>query len=345
MSQKKKATINDVAHLAKVSKKTVSRVINNEPTVKSETLTRVRRAIEELKYSPDPQARGLAFRRSFLLAMVYDNPNPSYITEAMYGFLSTCRPQGYELIMHPCDSNAPDLHSEIINLIKKANVDGVMLLPPVSESDELISKLRAINCRYVRLSSVAPDDKAHMIHFNDRQASAQVVEHLTELGHSNIGFIRGPNQSQTATERFEGFKQALEERELSLPAHRVATGAFTFQSGVDCAEWLLNSGDPPTAIFASNDEMAFGAIVAAEKMGIHIPRELAVVGFDDNPQASKIWPALTTVNLPIKKMAQLAAEKLIALCSDDIELASSIQSELSPKFILRQTTAPPKHSN
>ena len=343
MNPRKKATINDVARLAKVSKKTVSRVINNEPSVKSATLTRVRHAMEELKYSPDPQARGLAFRRSFLLAMVYDNPNPSYITEAMYGVLNQCRPQGYELIMHPCNATAPTLHSDIISFIKKVNIDGVMLLPPVSESDELIEKLRAINCHYVRLSSVEPSDKAHMIYFNDRQAVAQVVEHLVALGHTDIGFIQGPKHSRTATVRFEGFKQALEDHGLSLPAHRVATGAFTFQSGVECTEWLLNSGNSPTAIFASNDEMAFGAIVAAEKMGIHIPRELAIVGYDDNPQASKIWPALTTVNLPIKKMAQLAADKLMALCRNDIEQATNIQSELSPQFVQRQTTAPPKH--
>lgn len=342
MSFKKKATINDVARLAEVSKKTVSRVINKEPKVKPETLSKVQAAIEELNYSPDPQARGLAFRRSFLLAMVYDNPNPSYVTEAMYGALSHCRANGYELIVHPCDSTQPDIHDEILNFVKRANIDGVVLLPPVSESDELVAKLRAIDCRYVRLLSVVSDDTAHMVYSNDRQGVGHVVDHLVALGHKDIGFIQGPNNSKTALERYDGFKERLESHGLDLPAHRMAVGSFTFQSGVECAEWLLNSDTPPTAIFASNDEMAFGAMVAAEKMGISIPRELAIVGFDDNPQATKIWPALTTVNLPIKEMGRLATEKLMALCEQNIDKAAEVTSELSPKFVRRHTTAPPK---
>lgn len=339
---KKKATINDVARLAGVSKKTVSRVINSEPNVGAKTLSKVQKVIEQLNYVPNPQARGLASNRSFLVSMIYDNPNASYVTEAMYGALSQCRPNGYELIVHPCDSIQVDLHNDIISFIKRTKIDGVILLPPLSQSEELIGKLRAIECHYVRLQSVTSDDGAHMIHFNDREAVGHIADHLVALGHKDIGFIHGPENSQSAVERYEGFRQRLEEHGISLAANRIAKGAYTFQSGVDSAEWLLNANRPPSAIFACNDEMAIGVMATAKKMGIQIPGDLTVIGFDDSPQASRVWPALTTVNLHIKEMVSLATQKLLALCNNDLESAASIQSELLPTFIQRQTTAVPK---
>ncbi|MGB1158142.1 MAG: LacI family DNA-binding transcriptional regulator [Porticoccaceae bacterium] len=338
----KKATISDVARLAEVSKKTVSRVINNEPNVGAKTLSKVKKVIEDLNYTPNPQARGLAFSRSFLLAMIYDNPNASFITEAMYGALSQCRPDGYELVVHPCDATQPNLHDDIINFIRRTKIDGVILLPPLSESDDLINKLKAINCHYVRLVSVIADDVAHMVHFNDREAVTNIAEHLIKLGHTEIGFIKGPANSKSSTERHQAFNHTLELNGIHLASKNIVIGANTFQSGVDCAGQLLNTENPPTAIFASNDEMAIGAMVTAQKMGIKIPDELTIIGFDDNPQASKVWPALTTVNLQVKEMGKLATRKLLALCNNDIAAATSIKSELLPTLIERQTTAPPK---
>ena len=340
----KKATISDVARLAGVSKKTVSRVINNEPNVGAKTLSKVKKVIEDLDYSPNPQARGLAFSRSFLLAMIYDNPNASFITEAMYGALSQCRPNGYELVVHPCDATQASLHDEIINFIRRTKIDGVILLPPISESDELIAKLKAIQCHYVRLVSVVADDIAHMIHFNDREAVTNIADHLISLGHKDIGFIKGPTNSKSAAERHEAFRHTLEENGIQLASHHIATGANTFQSGVDCAAQLLKSDNPPTAIFASNDEMDIGVMVTAQKMGIKIPSELTIIGFDDNPQASKVWPALTTVNLQVKEMGKLATQKLLALCNNNFDMAKSVNSELLPTLIQRETTAPPHNS-
>jgi len=338
----KKATISDVARLAGVSKKTVSRVINNEPNVGAKTLSKVKKVIEDLNYSPNPQARGLAFSRSFLLAMIYDNPNASFITEAMYGALSQCRPNGYELVVHPCDATQTNLHDDIINFIMRTKIDGVILLPPLSESNDLINKLKAIKCNYVRLVSVVSDDVAHMVHFNDHVAVKDIAEHLIALGHTEIGFIKGPENSKSAAERHDAFRDALEKNAVHLGPNRIAFGANTFQSGVDCAVQLLKSENPPTAIFASNDEMAIGVMATAQKMGIKIPRELTIVGFDDTPQASKVWPALTTANLQVKEMGKLATQKLLALCSNNIELAKTIRSELVPMVVRRDTTAPPR---
>ncbi len=331
-----------MARLAGVSKKTVSRVINDEPNVSTKTLSKVKDIIAQLNYSPNPQARGLAFSRSFLLAVVNDNPNASYVTEAMYGALSQCRPNGYELVVHPCDSRHVDLLDDIINFIKRVKIDGVILLPPISESEELISRLKAIECQYVRVLSVIADDSAHRVRSNDREAVRHVANHLIALGHRDIGFIQRPKNSQSTTERHVGFRETLEDNGISLPQNRIAMGDYTSQSGVECAEWLLNSTPPPTAIFASNDQMAIGVMATAKKMDIRIPNDLTVIGFDDNPLASMVWPALTTMNLHTKKMAELATQKLLALCDGDVDRAADIQSELVPNFIQRQSTATPK---
>jgi LacI family transcriptional regulator len=322
MDQVKKLSINDVARLAGVSKKTVSRVINNEPNVSPKMLKKVQ-------------------RRSFLLSVVHDNPNASFVTEAMYGVLEICRPEGYELIMHPCDFSKPGAIDRIIRFISHLKIDGVILLPPVSESFELTTRLKEIGCNYVSLLSTKSDDEVHMIYHNDGTAVSRIVSHLAELGHREIAIIRGPENSQAANQRFEAFRSALASKGLDLPKNRVAFGGNTFQSGIDCAEWLLRSESPPTAIFASNDEMAIGAIVTAQKIGLKIPAELAVVGFDDSPQASRMWPALTTANLHVKEMTELAAQKLIAQCNGDLEAAAEIRVEVDPTFVQRQTTDVP----
>lgn len=341
MNTPKKITINDVARLAGVSKKTVSRVINNEANVRDRTRERVEEMIKQLNYTPDPQARGLASRRSYLVALVYDNPNASFVTEAMYGVLDNCRSAGYELIAHPCNSKDKTLVEDVIGFVSRLKIDGVVLLPPISESEVLVEALRQADCHYVRLLSVASDDPAHMVHFNDREAVGDIADHLADLGHTNIGFIQGPQGSHSADERFEGFRDALAAHNISLPAGRIAKGGYTFQSGVESAEWLLISPNPPTAIFASNDEMALGAIVTAQKMGIKIPADLTIVGFDDSPHAKEVWPTLTTANLHVREMGRLAAEKLLALCNNNPEAAAEVQTELVPSFIQRQTTAPP----
>ena len=345
MKPTKKPSINDVALLAGVSKKTVSRVINNEANVSAITLAKVQKAVADYNYTPSPQARALALRRSFLITIVHDNPNATYVTEAMYGALEFCRSAGYELIMHPCDFSKANATDEIIQFIEYLKIDGVILLQPVSESVGLTDRLKEINCNFVRLLSTKTEEDTHMIYHNDSFAVNQIVSHLVERGHREIAHIRGPEMSQSANQRCDLFRSALEKFNLKLPQHHFALGDHTFQSGVNCAELLLSSERRPTAIFASNDEMAIGAIVAAQKMGINVPNELAVVGFDDSPQASRMWPALTTVNLHVREMVQLAAQKLIAQCDGDMKMAADVKTEVEPTFIIRQTTDLPLASH
>ena len=341
MAREKKLSINDVARLAGTSKRTVSRVINNDPKVSAKTLAKVQSVIEQYNYSPSPQARALSLRRSFLVSIVHDNPNASYVTEAMYGALEICRSAGYELIMHPCDLSRSNAIDEIMRFIEHLKIEGVILLQPASEFEELATRLKEIRCNYVCLLSARTEDDAHMIYHNDGKAVRQIVDHIVDLGHRDIAIIRGPENSQAANQRFEAFRTALARHDFELQKNHVAVGDHTFQSGIEGAEWLLNSNRLPTAIFASNDEMAIGAIVTAQKMGIRIPKELTVVGFDNSPQALKMWPALTTAELNVRQMTELAARKLLAQCSGDRDTAAAIPVEVEPTFIQRQTTDVP----
>jgi LacI family transcriptional regulator, galactose operon repressor len=307
----RRATINDIARLADVSKKTVSRVINQSPFVKDATRAKIDAVIQKIGYAPDPQARGLAFRRSFLIGLIYDNPNAQYIVNIQDGVLDALRGSGFELVVHPCDRLSDDYLPGIRRFIERQKLHGVVLLPPISEDQMLAQVLREIDCQYVRLASVRLDNTSRTILCNDREATAEAANYLEALGHRRIGVITGPPQYRSAHERQAGFTTALEARGVVIPPDLIVEGSYSFDSGVACAEALLARRPRPTAIFACNDEMAAGVYKAAYRLKIAIPEELSVVGFDDSPLATRLSPSLTTIRMPIRDMGRLAAAKLI----------------------------------
>jgi LacI family transcriptional regulator len=179
-----------------------------------------------------------------------------------------------------------------------------------------------------------------MIVSNDREATGEVAKYLESLGHQRIGVIAGPTQYRSAHERLGGFQAVLQQRGVSLPADYIVEGAYTFDSGVVCAEALLARNPRPTAIFACNDEMAAGVYKAAYRLGVRIPEELSVVGFDDSPLASRLWPSLTTVRLPIRDMGRLAAAKLLPSTTRD-QADKASMSLVVPHLIVRDSSRPP----
>jgi LacI family transcriptional regulator len=337
-----RATINDIARLAGVSKKTVSRVINQSPFVKEETRARIDAVIQQIGYTPDPQARGLAFRRSFLIGLVYDNPNAQYIVNSQEGVLDALRGSGFELVVHPCDRLSEDFVTGVRRFVERQKLHGVILLPPVSEDQALARALEEVDCQFVRLASVRLDNTTRMIVSSDRDAAGEAATYLEALGHQRIGFIAGPTHHRSAHERKGGFMDALAKRGLTLPPELIVDGAYSFESGVACAEALLARRPRPTAIFASNDEMAAGVYKAAFRLKIAIPDELSVVGFDDSPVASRLSPSLTTVRLPIRDMARLAASTLIPPGGASGEVAAGSVSRIVPHLVVRDSTQPPR---
>jgi LacI family transcriptional regulator len=334
---KRRPTINDIARLAGVSKKTVSRVLNNSPFVREETRLRVNALMQEMDYTPDPQARGLAFRRSFLVGMIFDNPNAQMVVTMQEGVLAGLKRSGFELVVHACDRNAPEFLQEVAAFVERQKLFGVILLPPISENDALVELLKDRNCHYVRMASAEIDQPSNLVASNDSLATAEAAKHLAQLGHTRIGFIAGPPGFRSREERRDGFVAGLRAHGIDLPARYCVDGAYTYESGIAGAEKLLRLKPRPTAIFASNDEMAAGVYHAARQLGLSIPGDLSVVGFDDTPVSRRLWPPLTTVRWPIHEMGRAAAQHLLRAAGQQIPARDT---SVFPAFLVeRDSTA------
>jgi LacI family transcriptional regulator len=334
----RKPTINDVARLAGVSKKTVSRVINASPLLNEETRERVAKVIRELDYTPNPQARALALRRNFLVGLIHDNPNAQMVLNMQQGILEALQGTEFEMVVRPVDRNSSMMLEDVRHFLERQRLFGVVILPPISENDALARLCDEVGCRYVRMGSAQLDDPEHMVASNDREVVREATRHLIAQGHKLIGLIEGPDGFRSARERRLGFEDALREAGITLPRSLIAGGNYTFETGVMAANRLLNLSPRPTAIFASNDEMAAGIVFAAREHGIAIPDELSVIGFDDTPIAAHIWPPLTTVRWPIVSMARAGARKLVG---DMIGGVGEQPSMLPSMLIHRSSVAPP----
>ena len=329
----KLATINDVAAKAGVSKKTVSRVINELPLVRGETRTRVLKAIKALRYVPNLQARSLASNRSYLLGFIYDNPNADFVSDLQSGVLAKCQRHGYELVVRQCRMDDPYLAHDIAGLAERTKLDGIVILPPLSENDALARALRDVNCPFVRIGAVALDEAGSYINCEDRHAAEQMATHLVQLGHKRIAFIRGPRGFKSASERAKGFRAGLKKAGLVLDSGFTVQGKYTYKSGLECGRLLLERRSPPTAIFASNDQMAQGVLRVANELGLSVPNDVAIAGFDDGAVAIRSWPPLTTIRQPVESIGELAAIKLIHSTADPTP------DNVSPELVVRASTA------
>lgn len=335
----KQATINDVARIAGVSKRTVSRVINGSLSVGETTRVRVEKVISELNYSPNTQARGLASSRSYLLGLIYDNPDALYLDDVQRGVLEVCSNLGYELVVHPCRYRSETLVQDCLRFMRRSKLDGVIVLPPVSELEGLATALKESGRPYVRLSSVAVDEPKHIVVSDDRAAAAEMARYFAQLGHEKIAFISGPKPYKSATERMEGFQHGLSAYSIKIPSHWVVEGSNTYESGIECGRKLLLADERPTAIFAYNDHMAAGVLKVAHELGIKVPEQLSVAGFDDNLLASRIIPALTTIRRPVRQMALLATTKMIMSIEQNDKAAANVAAKVAPTLVVRESTA------
>lgn len=335
----RRPTINDVADIAGVSKKTISRVINESPLVNQSTRDGIQLIIDEIGYQPDPQARGLAFRRSYLVGLIYDNPNPQYVVNVQLGILDGLRGTGFELVVHPCDRKSETFIEDARKFIELQKLYGVVVTPSVSEDERLAEVLRDIGCEYVRIASVALDQDQRMIVTNDRIGGRQAGMHIAELGHKRVGIVTGRRSFRSAHERREGFEEGLGEFGIELMPEYVAQGDYTFESGLACGAELIDLDPPPTAIFAANDEMAAGVMQSALIAGLKVPDQLSVVGFDNFQTATRIWPRLTTVETPSREVGMLAARQLLGAAHDPtIEVGPN---QTTPSLVRRDSSRKP----
>ena len=305
------ATIIDIAREAGVSFKTVSRVINGEANVSKKTRETVEAVIARLNYRPNVWARALASSRSHLVGLIYDNPSPGYVNQVQVGAMTACQHAGYHLVVEEVRCGARDLDNRIGEIIASVRLDGVVLSPPCSDSDRIMAVLKEAAIPFVRIAPYERLDEASYVHMDDYKAAFDMTGYLIGLGHRDIGFIQGPRSHAAAVERYRGFVAAMTEHGLKPRREWVVSGGHTARSGMTAGETLLARKSRPTAIFAGNDDMAIGAMAAAFRAGLTLPRDLSIVGFDDSPVASQLWPQLTTVRQPVAKMAEVATDMLI----------------------------------
>lgn len=311
-----KATIFDVAKLAGVSIKTVSRVVNHEPNVRTSTKERVDKAIAELNYRPDQSARNLASRRSHLIGLVYDDPaaydmpSGGYVLDLQQGALKACRSALSELLIHPCDFRKSNVGAELKSLIEQTRLSGIIVAAPLSNMPKIVRAIEATGTPLVQLSPGKRSRKRLSVVTNDRQVCAEMTRYLADLGHTRIAFIKGDPEHKAVANRFRGYRDGLKESGLEFSERLVAAGDNSFGSGEACAEKLLKLKSPPTAIFAANDDMAAGVVRAANRLGVDVPAQLSVAGFDDIALARQVDPPLTTIRQPLVQMAERAAEML-----------------------------------
>jgi len=334
----KKVTINDVARHAGVSKKTISRVLNDEPNVSPDTKDKILESFDELGYIPNPQARGLAGSHSFLIGLVYPSQSNSYVSNVQKGALERCRAEGFHLVIYPEDHENENLLSQMETAMFSARLDGIILTPPFSDMAPLIKLLKRLTIPVVLMGAASSMRDVPSVVSNDQEASYEMCRYLISIGHSDIAFIKGHPDHASSNQRLRGYQHALTEAGIELQDQYIQQGNFTFESGEDCARRLLSLDKPPTAIFASNDYMAAGIVKVSNQKGISIPNQLTVTGFDNAPASRYIWPSLTTIKQPITEMAVEATRILIrSIRRKPIE---SLSVTIKDELIVRESSAP-----
>jgi LacI family transcriptional regulator len=302
------ATLYDVAERAKVSGMTVSRVINGSAHVSDKTREAVMRAIEELGYKVNVAARA-ARVGTLRVGLLYSNPSAAFLSAFLVGAMGQCSRSGAELILEHCE----DLKSQrkaIERLIAKG-ADGVLVPPPLCDSRAAMKHLKDIGMPTVAVATAKPSSEASAVRIDDYDGARAMTRYLLSIGHKDIAFIKGDPEHTPAQLRYQAFIDTMHEADLQVPAERIAQGLFTYRSGLLAARELLSQKTRPSAIFASNDDMAAAAIAVAHGMHLQVPEDIAIAGFDDTPVAVTVWPELTTIHQPIGDMGSAAVELVV----------------------------------
>ncbi|WP_420606773.1 LacI family DNA-binding transcriptional regulator [Novosphingopyxis sp.] len=344
---KSKPTIDDVAALSGVGRATVSRVINNGPHVRPEMRRRVMEAISKLGYTVNVQARNLATGHSRQVLLIHESnhetePNSYYFSGLELGALQSCAERGYRLVAQAIDRDARTWKSAIVELVENGRYDGLILPPPFSDDADLIRAIKNVPCALICISAgKGVRDLVPSIGIDDERAGYDIARHLLDLGHRRIAYIKGIKGHASAEMRFAGLGRALAERGIE-PASVVAErGNFTFRSGIECGERILEREPDVTAIICANDDMAAGVLLVCHKAGLAVPSQISVAGFDDTPMSSIVWPPLTTVHQPIKDLARRAAAMLLKLVEDGGADEDGYLTCIDHGIVIRQSTAPP----
>jgi LacI family transcriptional regulator len=337
-------TIRDVANHANVAMTTVSRVLNSEPNVREETRARVFKSVAALGYKPNISARNLASTRSYCIGVFYDIPDCNYFNRLLIGALVRCREEGYQLVIETFGEEFENDHSSILDRIKQLTLDGVILPEPICNNTSLVDALFECHLPYVRVSPETDIHNSPYVCVDDYASVYKLTNYLISLGHKELGIVRGREKDKSSSLRYEGFCSALRDHGLQCRPENEAFGNFSYSSGLVCADKILTHKKRPTAIFASNDEMAAAVIATANRLGLSVPRDLSVAGFDNSAIALNVFPNLTTINQNAQELGRVATELLFKKIRHFEEGHESdlLFTILDYKTIIRESTAAPR---
>ncbi|MFJ1470517.1 LacI family DNA-binding transcriptional regulator [Massilia orientalis] len=319
-------TLADVARFAGVSVMSVWRTMNGESAVSERTRRKVVAAIEALHYAPNDQARILAGSRTVRICIVH-NQDSRFLSEFLLNLLDQSVVNNVNLVV-----------------TKDIRVDGMIFLPSPYTEDMVTSAFRELDIPSVVVGSALTDEHVSAFYGDDREAAYKMTSHLIRLGHHRIGFISGPRDNIVGIRRLEGYRRAISENGADVSDHLVVSGDFTYRSGLDAAQRLLDLSERPTAIFASSDNMAAAAVALAFRRGLNVPSDLTVTGFGNTTIATSNWPELTTLAYPIADMAGLAIHALLRHVRAVREgRAPGVErSSMSLDIVRRQSDAAPR---
>lgn len=334
-------TIQTVADHAGVSAMTVSNVLNNSPKVRQSTRDTVMAAVRELNYVPNMAARSLASASATRIGLLYRNIENAFLSSILVGALDATSRLGAQLLLRPLESGDPKEIAQQMQGLVENGAHAILIVPPYCEVANRHGLTRDFPVPVVAMSpgDALPGD--HCVRIDDFGAARDMTAYLIGLGHRNIGFIRGGVGHLIHRTRCEGYQAALRDAGLPIRPDLVVAGDMSFESGLAAGEELLDLPDRPTAIFASNDDMAAAIVSLAHRRGLDVPRDLSVVGFDDTPIAVKIWPSLTTVKHPGKQISAQAATLAIALARGGTGDAERVNDYLPHELVIRESVAPP----
>lgn len=334
----KTITIFDVAKEADVSYSTVSRVVNNYEFVKPETRQRVEAAMARLGYVANPQARSLAGGASKVIGLLVHGLDNSYITEIIRGIDSECAKADYDLMLYTTHRNKGK-ESAYVATLTRGMADGLLLVLP-RNPEAYFAVLQEQEFPYVLVDHQGLGTDSSAVGTTNWQGAFDATEYLIQLGHREIGFITGSMDLGVAQDRYEGYKAAMTRYEIPFRSEYIGDGDFRKEGGYDATNVFLTLPKPPTAIFASNDISAFGAMEAILEHGLRIPQDISLIGFDNIPQTTLVYPHLTTVHQPLEDMGRVATQMLLSYLKEHTR--SYRRVTLATRLVIRQSCQPPK---
>ncbi|WP_428632683.1 LacI family DNA-binding transcriptional regulator [Sphingopyxis sp.] len=336
----KRSTIVDIARVAGVTPKTVSRALNDAPHVSEAVRRKVKEAAAALDYHPNLAAQSLIARRSYLIGLTYERPSPSYVVELQNGALGRLENERYRLVVLPFNHVA-SRPEELGKLLLRAGLDGVLLAPPACDQPVLLDMIERQKLPYARITPHSDLDRGLVVAMDEVAAGHTVAAHILSLGHRRVGVILGDPSHAASRGRMEGYRQAFKEVGVPIDDSLVGTGDFTYDVGYRVALELLDRPLRPTAILAQNDDMAVAAIAAARDLGLSVPQQLSVAGFDNSEVSRTAWPPLTTVHQPVREMAWDAANRLIAALDGETDSETPRRRDHLHELLIRASSAPP----